>query len=235
MPLEIGWDDIGLRLLCTVIAGIVIGINREEHGRTAGLRTTILVCLGSSLSMILANLMLTMTGKTPGSFIQLDVMRLPLGVLSGMGFIGAGAILQRDNLVLGVTTAAALWFVTIMGLCFGSGEIALGFVAMGIGFVTLTGLKWLEKRVKLERHATLNITSGPHKITEDHIAKSFGAENYKITFSSIVYAESGEIDEVHAEVRWRGKTGDSRPPDFLKALLEQYQFKRLEWRIMGEP
>ena len=235
MPLEIGWNDIALRLLCTVIAAALIGINREEHGRTAGLRTTILVCLGSSFSMILANLMINMTGKAPGSFIQLDVMRLPLGVLSGMGFIGAGAILQRDNLVLGVTTAATLWFVTIMGLCFGSGEIALGFGAMGLGFGTLTGLKWAEKRIKLERHALLNLTVGLQKISEDDIAKPFAAEDYKITFSTIVYTDSGEIDEIHAEVRWRGKAADGRPPAFLRNLLGRYQFKKMEWRIVGEP
>ncbi|HXF10063.1 MAG TPA: MgtC/SapB family protein [Desulfuromonadaceae bacterium] len=235
MPLEIGWRDIALRLLCTVIAGAVIGINREEHGRTAGLRTTILVCMGASLSMILANLMLTMTGKNPGSFIQLDVMRLPLGILSGMGFIGAGAILQRDNLVLGVTTAAALWFATVMGLCFGGGEFGLGFAAMGIGFVTLTGLKWIEKRIKLERHATLAITVGADKVVENDIIRPFMAEHYKVTFSAITYAESGEIDQLHAEVRWRGKASDGRPPAFLKQLVGQYRFQKMEWRIMGEP
>ncbi|HXE41506.1 MAG TPA: MgtC/SapB family protein, partial [Candidatus Baltobacteraceae bacterium] len=142
MPLEIDWQEIAIRLICTVFAGAVIGFNREEHGRTAGLRTVILICLSASLAMILANLIVNMTGKKPDSFVQLDAMRLPLGILTGVGFIGAGAILRRDNLVLGVTTAATLWFVTVLGLCFGSGQIALGFAALGIGFITLTGLKW---------------------------------------------------------------------------------------------
>src|SRR6185312_1175546 len=187
MPLEIDWQEIAIRLICTVFAGAVIGFNREEHGRTAGLRTVILICLSASLAMILANLIVNMTGKKPDSFVQLDAMRLPLGILTGVGFIGAGAILRRDNLVLGVTTAATLWFVTVLGLCFGSGQIALGFAALGIGFITLTGLKWLENHLKLGRNATLTIVVGKKNICEDDIAKPFQKAGYNINFSSLIY------------------------------------------------
>ena len=61
-------------------------------------------------------------GKLPTSFMVLDPMRLPPDILSGMGFIGAGAIIRRDNLLLGVTTAATLRLLTVLGLCFGGGQ-----------------------------------------------------------------------------------------------------------------
>ena len=126
MPINLDWQHVLLRLLLTVTAGLVIGFNRGEHGRPAGMRTTLLVGLAASLSMIQANLLLNSVGKTQDSFVVLDLMRLPLGILSGMGFIGAGAILRKDNLVLGVTTAATLWFTTMMGLCFGGGQLGFG-------------------------------------------------------------------------------------------------------------
>ncbi len=184
--------------------------------------------------MILANLMLQATGKIDSPVIRLDLMRLPLGILSGMGFIGAGVILRRDTLVVGVTTAATLWFVTMMGLCFGGGQIALGFVALGLGFIVLTVLRWLEKRIKLERNATLTITVGKQNSTEDDIAKPFLAANYHINFLSVIYDEAGNIRQLNAQVRWRGVAGDSRPPKFLKQLLEQHHFEKMEWRILGE-
>ena len=76
MPLYIGWGEIALPLALTVVAGILIGINRSEHGHAAGLRTTL---LAASLSMLQVNLLLPMTGKTSSSFTVLDLMRLPLG------------------------------------------------------------------------------------------------------------------------------------------------------------
>jgi putative Mg2+ transporter-C (MgtC) family protein len=88
------------------------------------MRTNVLVGLAASLSMILANAMLGPGGKNAGSFSVLDLMRLPLGILSGMGFIGAGAILRKGDMVLGVTTAATLWMVTMLGLCCGAGKIS---------------------------------------------------------------------------------------------------------------
>lgn len=148
MSLEITWQGIALRLLLTVIGGVLIGLNREEHGQGAGLRTTLLVCLAASLSMIQANLLLGVAGKAQNSYVVLDLMRLPLGILSGMGFIGAGVILRKGNMVRGITTAATLWFVTVMGLCFGGGQIGLGLAALILGVIILGGLKQVEKRIK---------------------------------------------------------------------------------------
>ena len=91
MPFTLTWSDAALRLLCTLIAGVLVGLDRDERGKAAGIRTNVLVCLAASLSMLLANAMLWTSGKNASSFVQLDLMRLPLGILSGMGFIGAGA------------------------------------------------------------------------------------------------------------------------------------------------
>jgi putative Mg2+ transporter-C (MgtC) family protein len=107
MPLTLTWHDIALRLALSIIAGTIIGLDRGEHGRPAGLRTTLLVCLAATVAMIQTNILLAARGKTADSFVVLDLMRLPLGILTGMGFIGAGAVLKRDGLVVGVTTSAS--------------------------------------------------------------------------------------------------------------------------------
>jgi len=116
------WQDIGLRLLLTLLAAAVIGLNREARGHAVGLRTTILVSLAACVAMIQANILLPLGGKTAASFGVMDLMRLPLGILTGVGFIGAGTILRRGDLVTGVTIAATLWVVTVIGLCFGGGQ-----------------------------------------------------------------------------------------------------------------
>ena len=115
MPTDIEWPAIALRVALTAIASAVIGINRDELDRPVGLRTTMLVAIAAAISMGQVNLLLPTAGKPSDSFVMLDLMRLPLGVLSGMGFIGAGAIVRRNDLVQGVTTAATLWYVTMMG------------------------------------------------------------------------------------------------------------------------
>ena len=101
MPLSPTWADIAVRLALTVLAGAIIGLNRGAHGHAAGLRTTILVCLAASVAMIQANILLPLSGKTSESFAVMDLMRLPLGILTGVGLVSLA--LSRD-----------LWWVAIM-------------------------------------------------------------------------------------------------------------------------
>src|ERR1700733_11848534 len=169
MSVILDWQHVALRLLLTVAAGLIIGFNRGEHGRPAGMRTTLLVCLAASFSMIQANLLMNSVGKTHDSFVVLDLMRLPLGILSGMGFIGAGAILRKDSMVLGVTTAATLWFTTMMGLCFGGGQLGLGLTALVLGLGTLWGLKYVEKLMRQDVRATLTVTISRDGPSDDEI------------------------------------------------------------------
>ncbi|HVV95327.1 MAG TPA: MgtC/SapB family protein, partial [Hyphomicrobiales bacterium] len=158
MPIAPTWQDIAIRLALSVLAGGLIGLNRGGHGRPAGLRTNLLVCLAAALSMILANLLLESPGGEHDQTLRMDVMRLPLGILTGVGFIGAGAILRRGDLVLGVTTAATLWYVTMLGLCFGADRLGLGVAGLALGLIVLWGLRFAERLMKQERHASLTVT-----------------------------------------------------------------------------
>src|SRR5205823_8605060 len=125
-PIHLGWPEIAIRLAFATAAGAIIGFNRTEHGRPAEIRTTMHVCLAAAVAMIEANLLLATAGKSADSFARMDILRLPLGILSGIGFLGGGVILKRGDIVLGVTTAATMWFVTVLGLCFGGGQLGAG-------------------------------------------------------------------------------------------------------------
>jgi putative Mg2+ transporter-C (MgtC) family protein len=178
---NISATDIALRLTCAVAASLIIGINREEHGRPAGLRTTMLVCLAAAGAMLLANRLIDTTGRPGDSFVTMDVMRLPLGILTGVGFIGAGAILHKDNFVLGVTTAATLWFSTVMGLCYGAGEFGLGTVLLAVGATVLWGLRWAEKRWRHRVEATVSVWVEGGSWTEETIRRTLQDAGYTVT------------------------------------------------------
>src|SRR5579862_9003064 len=164
------WHDIILRLVLTAIAAGAIGFDRDQRGRPAGLRTNLLVGLAASIAMMQANALMISEGKAADSFVVMDTMRLPLGILSGIGFIGAGAIIKRGELAIGVTTAATIWFVTVMGLCFGGGQIGLGFAGFVLGFGVLIGLKRIETYTPRQHSGILRIAVTVDGPTQSEIA-----------------------------------------------------------------
>jgi len=231
MPLTLTWHEITLRLVLSVVAGGLIGLDRGEHGRPAGLRTTLLVCLAAAVAMVQTNLLLGTIGKTPDSFVTLDLMRLPLGILTGMGFIGGGAILRRDNLVLGVTTAATLWFVTVIGLCFGGGQISLGIAAFVLGMLVLSGLRWFDYRMKQEQHGTLILTTERDDPPEEEIQATVRAAGYKISISSVAYGSKTEQRQLEFNVRWRGVPQSPDAPPFLRQLAKDQRVSAAQWKV----
>jgi putative Mg2+ transporter-C (MgtC) family protein len=230
MPTTLGWKEVAIRLGFTVLAGLLIGFDRGEHGRPAGLRTTLLVCLAASVAMLQTNLLLITVGKTPDSFVVLDLMRLPLGILSGMGFIGAGAIIRRGNIVHGITTAATLWFVTVVGLCFGGGQIGLGLVALVLGLIVLWVLKWFEQLVRQDRRGALALRLEDAGLAESEIMKTIVSAGYRAAPISTAY--EGQVRNLQYEVKWRARRTDSQPPAFVGQLARRPGVLKLEWQTM---
>jgi putative Mg2+ transporter-C (MgtC) family protein len=235
MPVTLDWQQVALRLVLTVVAGLIIGFNRGEHGRPAGMRTTLLVCLAASLSMIQANLLMNSVGKTQNSFVVLDLMRLPLGILSGMGFIGAGAILRRDSMVLGVTTAATLWFTTMMGLCFGGGQIGLGTSALILGLGTLWGLKYAEGAIRQDVRATLTVIVSRMGPSDDEIRGNITQDACTIISWGISYMDQGERRQIRTEIERRVLPSETKPPTFIAWLAQNAQVLGIEWKPQGLP
>jgi putative Mg2+ transporter-C (MgtC) family protein len=186
--------------------------------------------LAASVSMIEVNLLLPVSGKAPDSYVMMDLMRLPLGILSGMGFIGAGVILRKDSLVLGVTTAATLWFVTVIGLCFGGGQLALGLVALALALIILWALKPVEDSWKQERQANLTVVIGHNGPTEQDVTKTVVEAGYQISSLSVVYESGAALREMDYLVKWRSRIDEVQPPAFIAELATRENTFKVVWR-----
>jgi putative Mg2+ transporter-C (MgtC) family protein len=229
MPTTLEWHEIAIRLALSVVAGALLGLDRGEHGRPAGLRTTLLVCLAAAVAMLQVNLLLNLSGRHSDSFVMLDLMRLPLGILTGVGFIGAGAILRREGLVLGVTTAATLWFATVVGLCLGGGQLGLGVAALALGMFILSGLRWAETRMKQDQYATLTVAGDADSLTENDICDSALASGYHIASSSASYSKISPQRTLEFQLRWRARPHEVRTPDFIIKLRDDPRVTTVQW------
>jgi putative Mg2+ transporter-C (MgtC) family protein len=229
MPVSLQWSDVALRLLITVVAGLVLGFERSEHGKSAGMRTTLLVCLAASVAMIQVNMLLPTSGRTPDSFVMNDLMRFPLGVLTGVGFIGGGAILRRDRLVVGLTTAATLWIATVVGLCIGGGQIVLGVIATGLSLLALWVLHWVEDALWVESRAQLAnkyASDGPDETTLMHKLQRAGL---KVRRSKMCVDRENNNRVFEFEVSEKRRPRDVAPPAVVHQLMNSGAL-RLEWR-----
>lgn len=130
-----------IRLVVSVVLGGIIGFERQHRGKTAGLRTHILVCLGSCLVAILSlNLYSDVEGRT-----NADPARLAAQVVSGIGFLGAGAIMKEGPTIKGLTTAASLWVVASVGLAAGVGAMVGAVATTVLVVVALEVLPRIDK------------------------------------------------------------------------------------------
>lgn len=134
-------NEIYLRLVLSVVLGGLIGLEREVHRRSAGLRTHMLVCLGSCLIMLTSLYVFDIYN----SRVNVDPSRIAAGVITGIGFLGAGTIIRAQEGVRGLTTAASLWVVSGIGLAVGIGFYSAGIFTTVLGLTVLFFLRYIEK------------------------------------------------------------------------------------------
>jgi putative Mg2+ transporter-C (MgtC) family protein len=230
MPTTLTWHEIILRLLVTAACAGILGFDRDQRGHSAGLRTTLLVGLAACLAMIQTNWLINSNGKPQDSFVVMDIMRLPLGILSGIGFIGAGAIIKRGELAVGVTTAATIWFVTVMGLCFGGGQIGLGLAGFVLGFAVLTGLKRVEIHISRRHTGMLKITVSAESLNQDEFASLLIRNGLSPKEPSLSFDSSPNLNRIYGwKIEWRGKHEDSTPPRTVQDLATYPGVLKLEF------
>ena len=137
--------EVILKLLLGTLLGGIIGFERQTHGRAAGFRTQLLVCVSCVLLMIISEGYYLQSGQT--GVMRIDPTRIAAGAMTGVGFLGAGVILKTGASVQGLTTAACVWIVSAIGLAIGAGQYVAGIVGFVITFVSLWFLRLLETRM----------------------------------------------------------------------------------------
>jgi putative Mg2+ transporter-C (MgtC) family protein len=151
-------NEIIMRLLLGTLFGGVIGFERQVHGRPAGFRTHILVCIAAVLIMLVSEYYQYLSSIDP-SYIRIDPGRIAAGALAGVGFIGAGVVLKAGLSIQGLTTAACIWVVSAIGLAIGSGLYLAGTVTFAITIFSLALLRIVERKMPKLTHRFLTITA----------------------------------------------------------------------------
>jgi putative Mg2+ transporter-C (MgtC) family protein len=167
----ISWSEaeVILRLAIALVLGGLVGMEREYHGRAAGFRTHALVSLGCCLVMIVSLRvpeLFAAPAFTADSVVRLDPARIAYGVMAGMGFLGAGAIVRSGMSIRGLTTAASLWCIAAVGLAMGAGMYILGIGATALVLFTLFVLDYLEERINRRwyKQVKINCQDKPDQI-----------------------------------------------------------------------
>ena len=157
------------KLIVALVAGSIIGAEREYNNKNAGFRTVILVTLGATLFTILSGLL------TQGKDFHVAG-----NVVVGIGFLGAGAIFKEGNTVKGITTAATVWISAAIGMAIGIGEYTIAFASVFMVMLVLLGFIWLQGFIdQFNREKTYKITVSCHKYNVDEITHFFKESHLK--------------------------------------------------------
>jgi putative Mg2+ transporter-C (MgtC) family protein len=138
--------DLLTSLALATILGAAIGLERELQGKEAGLRTNMLICIGAAL---LTDLSTTLAGASDVA----DATRISAQIVSGIGFLGAGAIIRDRGQVKGLTTAATIWVIAAIGMACGGGRYAAAIGTTILVLIVLVPLRWWERRMESSHHS----------------------------------------------------------------------------------
>ena len=145
--------EISLRLLTALAIGGLVGLERSYHGRPAGFRTHTLVCLASALLMLVSVYEWHWFVPQSAPRMSIDPTRMAQGIMTGIGFLGAGAIMKEGLSVRGLTTAASLWITAAIGILVGVGFYFPAALAAALTLGTLAAFRWLEIRMPAQSYA----------------------------------------------------------------------------------
>ena len=187
--------EMAFRMVAALVAGGLIGLERSHRGRPAGFRTHALVCLASSLLMLVTAYEGHWFPRDSEARVILDPTRMAQGIMTGIGFVGAGAIIKEGFTVRGLTTAASIWITAAIGILAGIGFYFAAVVGTALTLGTLSAFRWIEARLPTETYALFMVRyARDASVDEDALralVKAYGFSAYNLS-----YRLHGDADQI---------------------------------------
>jgi putative Mg2+ transporter-C (MgtC) family protein len=191
-----------LRLGAAWLAGCLIGFDRSYHEKPAGFRTHSLVCVASALLMLVTAWQWHWIGDIPMETLRADPQRMAQGIMTGIGFLGAGAIFRDRLAVRGLTTAASVWITAALGILYGAGMYYPAALGTAITLITLSLLHKLEHRFPLRVHAYHRLRFARDGVmSKDEICALLERHKFKVINMSYRLCDEGRAVEYRMTIR----------------------------------
>lgn len=213
-----------IRLVVAMVLGGLVGLERQTRGRAAGLRTNILVCIGSAAIIVAFQKLSVESTIGSESVIRMDPARAAAGVITGIGFLGAGTIVKSSDFVRGLTTAASIWVVAAIGVTVGLGEYIIAVVLTLLVLVALYVLHRLP--VRGDRYLSLHLKWTGDLVLLDEVIDQLQQEQVHIKHRNVSRQPNSGKCNVTLVMR-------ARKIDQGKGVLDQLQtdprFEEVGW------
>ncbi len=217
---------IAIRILAALTVGAMIGLERSFHGRPAGFRTHALVCVASALLMLVTVYQDTwMTHLSPDA-IRTDPTRMAQGIMTGIGFLGAGVIFKEGLTVRGLTTAASIWITSAIGILIGVGFYFPAILGVICTLAVLSIFRIIENRLPSEYYAHHVVGFRRDKaMSEDALRKAIGNYGFDVSNVSSRLTDGGEIFEYRMMIKSRDRSATDKLSQYLRDLPEVVEFR----------
>jgi putative Mg2+ transporter-C (MgtC) family protein len=215
------------RLSAAVIVGAMIGFERTFHGRPAGFRTHALVCIASAMLMLVTVYQVEwMKGGVPLDAIRTDPTRMAQGIMTGIGFLGAGVIFKEGLTVRGLTTAASIWTTAAIGILIGIGLYQAAFISAVATLLILSGFRYIEMKLPTEFYAHHTLKFDRNAVmAEDELRELVGKYGFSVANLSYRLSETGKHFEYRMVIKSRDRRNAERLAQHLRGLPSVVEFR----------
>jgi len=221
-------DETLIRILLAILLGGSIGLERELHGRAAGFRTHILVCLGATIiTLASTKLYPGFASLTSNNVVRIDPGRIAAGIVTGIGFLGAGVILRSEKAVRGLTTAASIWFIAGLGIVIGLGLYRLSFEATVFALATLFLLRKTESYIRQDWYATVKVKANRKEDLLGEIIRI--CQEHDLTVKGYEIEEDIQNDIVTITLDVRFKRRQYTGQELVSDLSRRSGVRQVQW------
>ncbi|QJQ95323.1 MULTISPECIES: MgtC/SapB family protein [Halomonadaceae] len=200
------------------LAGSLIGMERSFHGRPAGFRTHALVCLASALLMMVTTHQGQWFGAMmPTTAVTTDPTRMAQGIMTGIGFLGAGVIFKEGLTVRGLTTAASIWMTAALGILYGIGFLFPAILVTLCTLVTLSLFRWMEARMPSQHFADHMLSFANDSVLDEaQVRELVGQHGFRVKALTYRLVQRGTVYEYHMTLETRDRDNIGRLAERLR-------------------